>query len=378
MEHSDSSPSEPEWDHPEKWNTTKSRSHRILWLGEGREYFRIWIVNTALTILTLGFYWPWARVRSRRYFYSHTELNSQSFEYLAKPIPILFGYLIVLFGIGIYNGSQFIHPALVLLVLLLFFCIWPWLYWKAIRFRFHNSSYLGIRFQFKGTLKESYQINFLWSLLIIVTGGLIYPFIEYKRKNYVFNHLYFGQTPFQFKAEAGKFYIIYLIAYAVIIAVYMVLIGVIFIAAMGFGFAANASNGDGVMDSDALGFVLIILGGIAYFLLLLILTGVQVYLSTQILNYCLNQLKLANGIRIEAHIKFWEMLKIRITNLLLIIITLGIYTPWAAVRKHRYLVGCLAVHVPGDALDHVAGNRARENVAIGDASAEFFEFDIGF
>ena len=377
MDIPDSSPSDLQTDMSETWNT-ESKSHRIIWLGAGSEYFRIWIVNTALTILTLGFYWPWARIRSRRYFYSHTELSGQSFEYLAKPIPILIGYLIVLLGLAIYNGSQFIHPALVGVVLLLFYCVWPWLYWKAIRFRFHNSSYLGIRFQFKGTLKESYQINFLWSLLIILTGGLIFPFIEYKRKNYVFNHLYFGQTPFRFKAEVGKFYLIYLIAYAVIFAVYMVLIGVIFIAAMGFGFATNTPSGEGAMNSEALGVVLVVFGGIAYFLLLLILTGVQVYLSTQILNYCLNQLRLENGIRIESHIKFWEMLKIRISNLLLIIVTLGIYTPWAAVRKHRYIVGCMAVHVPEQALDRVAGNRAQENVAIGDASAEFFDFDIGF
>ena len=353
------------------------KSHRVVWRGDGSEYFRIWIVNTALTILTLGFYWPWARVRSRRYFYGNTELDGRGFEYLAKPIPILIGYLIVLLGLVIYNGSQFIHPALVFVVMLLFFCVWPWLYWKAIRFRFHNSSYLGLRFQFKGTLKESYQINFLWSLLIIVTGGLIYPFIEYKRKNYVFNHLYFGHTPFSFKAETGKFYMIYLVAYGVVMAVYFLLFGVIFVGAMGVGIATSGGDAEG-LKSGPLPFVLGVLAVIAYLLLLLILTGVQVFISTQVLNYCLNQLKLDNGVWIESHIKFWEMLKIRITNILLIFVTLGIFTPWAAVRRHKYLVGCLAVHVPDDALEKVSGSLVEENVAIGDASAEFFEFDIGF
>jgi len=36
--------------------------------GKGGEYFRIWIVNICLTILTLGIYSAWATVRTRRYF----------------------------------------------------------------------------------------------------------------------------------------------------------------------------------------------------------------------------------------------------------------------------------------------------------------------
>jgi hypothetical protein len=40
--------------------------------GEAREYFRIWIVNLALGIVTLGVYSAWAKVRSERYFYGNT------------------------------------------------------------------------------------------------------------------------------------------------------------------------------------------------------------------------------------------------------------------------------------------------------------------
>ena len=64
--------------------------------GNASEYFRIWIVNLLLSIITLGFYWPWAMVRARRYFYSNTHLDGHSFDYLAKPKNLLIGYLIVL------------------------------------------------------------------------------------------------------------------------------------------------------------------------------------------------------------------------------------------------------------------------------------------
>ena len=37
--------------------------------GQAGEYFRIWIVNLSLTILTLGVYSAWAKVCTKRYYY---------------------------------------------------------------------------------------------------------------------------------------------------------------------------------------------------------------------------------------------------------------------------------------------------------------------
>ena len=43
---------------------------RLEFTGSGSEYFRIWIVNLLLTLVTLGLYYPWAKVRRLRYFYA--------------------------------------------------------------------------------------------------------------------------------------------------------------------------------------------------------------------------------------------------------------------------------------------------------------------
>ena len=50
------------------------------------EYFRIWIVNLALTIATLGIYSAWAKVRKKRYFYAHTKIDGDGFEYRGRPL----------------------------------------------------------------------------------------------------------------------------------------------------------------------------------------------------------------------------------------------------------------------------------------------------
>jgi uncharacterized membrane protein YjgN (DUF898 family) len=70
--------------------------------GNGLEYFRIWLVNVALSILTLGVYSAWAKVRTNRYFWRHTHLDATSFDYVANPVAILKGRLLVL---GFFLGS---------------------------------------------------------------------------------------------------------------------------------------------------------------------------------------------------------------------------------------------------------------------------------
>ena len=72
--------------------TTQVESERVLsfeFRGDGAEYFKIWIVNIFLTLITLGIYSAWATVRNNRYFYGNTFVDGTSFSYLSKPLHIL-------------------------------------------------------------------------------------------------------------------------------------------------------------------------------------------------------------------------------------------------------------------------------------------------
>ena len=68
----------------------------VRFTGSGAEYFGIWIVNLLLTIVTLGIYSAWAKVRRLQYFYRHTELAGSSFDFHGRPIKILIGRIIAL------------------------------------------------------------------------------------------------------------------------------------------------------------------------------------------------------------------------------------------------------------------------------------------
>ena len=63
--------------------------------GKAGEYFKIWIVNLCLSVLTLGIYSAWAKVRRKRYFYGSTLLAGSALadglrrEYTLNEIAII-------------------------------------------------------------------------------------------------------------------------------------------------------------------------------------------------------------------------------------------------------------------------------------------------
>ena len=68
-------------DNPVAPDSNVPRNLKFEFTGSGSEYFRIWIVNTLLTVVTLGIYSAWAKVRRLRYFYGSTQLAGSTFEY---------------------------------------------------------------------------------------------------------------------------------------------------------------------------------------------------------------------------------------------------------------------------------------------------------
>src|SRR4249920_1556785 len=100
--------------------------------GSGGEYFRIWIVNLLLSVVTLGIYSAWAKVRRMRYIYGNTHLAGDVFEYHGQPLQILKGRLIA-FGIFlIYILVSAVSEAAGKLLAIVFFFFVPWLAVKAL------------------------------------------------------------------------------------------------------------------------------------------------------------------------------------------------------------------------------------------------------
>ena len=132
------------------------RQLRIEFTGSGSEYFRIWIVNLLLTVVTLGLYFPWAKVRRMRYFYANTLVDSDPLHFHGKPFQIFKGYAVVVVGFFLYSAAGKFSPTAGLVAFLTCGAIWPALFRSSLCFRLANTRWRGLRFSFSGTTKDAY------------------------------------------------------------------------------------------------------------------------------------------------------------------------------------------------------------------------------
>src|SRR3989442_14230021 len=123
--------------------------------GTAAEYFRIWIVNLFFTLVTLGIYSAWAKVRKRRYFYGSTRLDGDSFDYFASPKAILNGRIIALAIIAIYALAGELYPQSRYAFWAVGALAFPWLGVRALAFNSRNSAYRGLRFNFAATPNQA-------------------------------------------------------------------------------------------------------------------------------------------------------------------------------------------------------------------------------
>lgn len=336
--------------------------------GQTGEFFRIWIVNMMLTLVTLGFYTPWARVRTRRYFHANTHLDGHSFDYLAKPMSLFWGYLIVLVVFGLYQLGVFYDPVFLLAFFAIYLALGPWVVYKAIRFKAHNTSYRNVRFQFHGTLGDAYLIYLGIALLVPLTGGLIIPYWVMRQKEYFYKNLSFGGRKFDFTPQAGDYYITYLIAAVIVAVIY----GVLIVGVLATAFAGGAMDG-GEPASPLLAFVVvamyvpIMLGGVF----------VQIFVYVSIFNYNLSRL-LVRQTAFSSTLKVGKYYWITLSNIFAIVFSVGLLAPWAAIRKTRYFAESVELSHPETGFGDFIATASAEQSAIGDAAADVFEFDIGW
>jgi len=328
--------------------------------GSGGEYFRIWIVNLALTVVTLGVYSAWAKVRRLQYFYRNTRVADASFDYHGNPVAILKGRIVAVVLLFAYNLALEFRPVLALIVVIPVALALPWILRQSLRFRLHYSSWRGLRFSFRGDLAGAYGVFMKWPLLVLLSLTLLGPMWHQRLKRYQHNNGFFGDTRFSISAGVGAFYRIYAVVAGIMLAP---LIGAAVLAMQLRDDAVSFGLGMSMMAMVL--FPVTILGFIVL---------VRPYLAARIQNLVWNTTALGpHGFesRVSARMLAW----IGATNLVLIVLTLGLYMPFAAVRLARYRVGCMSL-LPGTALDEFVVAQKANVGAFGEELGEFLDIDI--
>lgn len=336
----------------------------IEFTGRGGEYFRIWIVNLALTILTLGIYSAWAKVRRLQYFYRNTSIGGHGFDFHGDPKAILKGRLIAVGLLVAYNVIGYFSVALGLIALAGLLAVVPWLIQRSLCFKLHNSSYRGLRFRFAGSLGGAYQAFLLWPVVAYVTLGLLAPMAHREIKRYQHNSSRFGDTSFSFDAGAGKFYSIYLKIFGVLL-----LAIVLMVAAVAATFAGAAGN----KDYGPYFFMAFVVLVIFYFLLFLVIGP---WFAARIQNLVWNHTALGPH-AFQSTVRARDLFAIIITNFLGIVLTLGLFKPFADIRLARYRLTHMALAAQSD-LDEFLAAQERAVSALGEETADVFDVDISF
>mgnify|MGYP001610210697 CR=1 FL=1 len=333
--------------------------------GRGGEYFRIWIVNLLLSIVTLGIYSAWAKVRRMKYFYGNTQVAGSSFEYHGNPIAILKGRLIAAALFISYNFTISFAPMLGVAIFVLLILAMPWFVWKSQQFKLYNSSYRGIRFGFAGSAGKAYFVYLLLPILTALSVYLLAPLMHQKMKKFQHEESRFGQTHFSFDAKVGSFYKTYLLGLVIAIAG-IALITMLFGASAGLLTALTAPQTASPELMTSLFGYLISLYVFLFLMFPLLFTMIQ--------NLIWNHTKLGEH-RFSLDLKWLKVAGIMITNLLAIACTLGLFTPFAQIRMMKYRLESMSLHAAGN-LDEFIADTQQHVSATGEGMADILDFDL--
>lgn len=346
---------------------TSVSTEQFTFTGSGGEYFRIWIVNLLLTVVTLGIYSAWAKVRRLRYFYGSTQLAGSSFEYHGEPLKILKGRIIALALIIPYSIASNSSPMLAVLFLIVFFFALPFIVVTSRRFQTRMSSWRNIRFGFVGRYGQAAWVYLGLAVLIPLTLGLIVPYMMYARQKFLLGQATFGATQVQFNATPGRYYLMYLFGILTLIGTFAVAGIIAFAAFGGLGeFTDPTAFADGDNVAAMLLLIAVIIGGYL-FAFAIIQAGLT--------NAAYGELALA-GHEVKCSVSAVRLAGIYFTNALFMMLTLGLYTPWAKVRLIRYQLDNMHVRVSGD-LNQFAAEQQQQQSATGEEIGDLMDMDFG-
>ncbi len=363
----------------------------LVFAGTGSEYFRIWIVNLTLTIVTLGVYSAWAKVRRLQYFYRATSLEGVCFDYVAKPTNILAGRVIALGLFGVYYLAYNFMPELGALVILVVVAVLPYLLRQSHRFKARNTLHRSVAFHFDGTVAAAYQTYLpplmvlfapsviaslafsekggLWIAALSLIGLLAWPLFHATFRRFLQRNLRYGDAAFGFDATNANFFAVWAKGMGLSLLVGFIFTVAIFIFGAAFAFIAGSST-----KVSALAFI----GGVAGVLAAyLAYSCIGSYYTARFQKLVWEHTALGD-ISFKCKLSSLALLKRQFINTLLIICTLGLYRPFAAINIAKLRLESMTV-VGTERLDEFfAAPDKTAGGAVGEGTAELFDMDVSF
>lgn len=368
----------------------RKRKLDLAFTGSGSEYFRIWIVNLLLSLVTLGLYLPFAKARRLSYFYSNTLIDGQALGFHGDPWKMLRGFLLLAVLALAYGFAARFSPLSALAAFALLCGLWPALWRAGLQFRLANTSWRGLRLGFSGSSAGAYaaQLPLYVPALLMVAGQsllapdsvkpgeplarlqafavsaslllmlLILPWAFARIKRYQHGAYTYADQQTELRVPTRRFYGLGL---KVLLLTFLPLVLLGAIAAI----AAAAYK-------PLLGWMMLSLP-LAYLLYFALITP---YASARLQNLVWNGTA-SELLQLQSDLPARPLAWLTLKNWLLTALTLGLYRPFAAVHTARMRLQAMSLMVEGDLDTWVARQSAAQEDAAGDAAGDFFGIDMG-
>ncbi|MGQ0597400.1 DUF898 family protein [Aquabacterium sp.] len=323
--------------------------------GLENEYARLWAINLLWTLLTLGLYLPWARVRSQRYLMRHTKVAGHVLDYHEPPVNLLPRYLMglgLLLGVsGAWAGGSMLAGMLALSLAL---AVWPLFVFMSLTHRMAHISWAHRRLAFDAGCQAVYRAMWrplvggaavawvcmaavilrhpgswlAWgvavSLWLLAMPAFVWTWYLFRQR-----HLRLGPMHLLWKASRAAVAMMFLR-----IAVWAMLTTI-----FSLGVAAMVLAGVLVMRgrlSLSIQSELLLVAALA------VCAAVQPYAQARLQNLVWN--KSGNRyLRFRSKLSIADFVMLQGKHTLLLLLTLGLYWPWAVIATRRMRTQALTV-----------------------------------
>lgn len=282
--------------------------------GRGSEYFAIEIVNILLTILTLGLYYPWAKAKSLQYLYRKTELAGTPFVFHGTGKEMFIGFIkgfavfLVFYAILLYGIFSEDFGTLMLsygVFMLGFLALVPVALHGMMRYRTSRTSWRGIHMGYRGELSDMFSTYIGGFFLTILTFGIYGSWFVVKLRKQIIDNVRFGNVSLRYTGEGADLFLIHLKGY----------------------------------------FLSIFTLGIYFF-----------WYTKNLLHFYVNNIVVLQEdgtySRLQCDVSGWDVLKLTVGNILIVVCTLGLGIPFVTTRTMSLILNntVMSGHFDADAL----------------------------
>ena len=336
------------------------------WVGGKGSYMAMFYINWLITIITLGLYSPWLKVKTKKYFYTHTRLYTSNFDFDAAGVGILITRVITVVLVGFILIMHYAVEINLLGFKFIGFVLLPIIPILIIRGYAFNARYTiwnNIRFKYTTRYASAFLHFFILTFPLLVTLALLAYFVIWgERKFLPFDmhelpfgtELFYGLVVYSFMTwpiflwwrhtikvnnlSLGKLHF----TYTTPVIKYMTNHIFYIVSVVAIAYGIYDTIGDLIWDLDT--WVYVLIGCLLYLLILVMFANYT--------HYFWNGIRTLDGSWVTTDFKpFHYATQVTAINHFLLLISVGLLYPVTRVRRWAFI----AEHfnfVPSDDVRH--------------------------